>query len=390
VLVTISDKKIQVDDGFYEVSSATGLYTKVNSTPDGKVDYYKPDIITANDYYPFGMMMSGRKYTANTITAKYRFSINGQEKETELNENITTAMYWEYDSRLGRRWNVDPEDDESISPYACFENNPILMIDADGDTPDTYNENNGPDDEFILYRDGTYKKIGSKGGDIVDYIYYSNKESNCVPCIPVTEEVISNFGSPFYNPSYDEDGNLKLRALDYNRIAPGKWDIKWAQGEEGLGYIDLTDAMPGKGLIKAGGAFLLKRIIKTQIVKVGEKKLFKEAEKKVITAVASNVEKTKNVVTRLKTTTKKVFVRGNRTGTENTIKIITPDNKVKLINSKRVKELVPNKKNPGSGLSKVNYNKTGTPPETTVIPGSKGLKRTLTDKEKKLIQKVNN
>jgi RHS repeat-associated protein len=116
VLVTVSDKKLQ--------------HTSNNVV----VDYYMADVVTANDYYPFGMMMPGRKYTANTTTAKYRFSINGQEKETELNENITTAEYWEYDSRLGRRWNRDPKPTIGVSPYACFLNNPIVHIDALGDT----------------------------------------------------------------------------------------------------------------------------------------------------------------------------------------------------------------------------------------------------------------
>jgi hypothetical protein len=132
VLVTVSDKKTPVDDGTYGYNTVSG-YTKLSTAPDGKVDYYKPDIITANDYYSFGMMIPGRKYQAAPIS-KYRYSINTQEKESELNDNITTAMYWEYDSRLGRRWNRDPKPTTDISPYACFFNSPILHIDARGDT----------------------------------------------------------------------------------------------------------------------------------------------------------------------------------------------------------------------------------------------------------------
>lgn len=79
------------------------------------------------------MGMPGRKYEA-TLTSKYRYSINGQEKESELNENITTALYWEYDSRIGRRWNLDPKPNIAISPYATFENNPLFNIDILGDT----------------------------------------------------------------------------------------------------------------------------------------------------------------------------------------------------------------------------------------------------------------
>jgi hypothetical protein len=79
------------------------------------------------------MMMPGRKYQAGA-GFNYRFSINGQEKESELNENITTAEYWEYDSRIGRRWNVDPKSNSSISPYDCFAGNPIRFADPLGDT----------------------------------------------------------------------------------------------------------------------------------------------------------------------------------------------------------------------------------------------------------------
>ena len=38
------------------------------------------------------MMMPGRKYQASPAS-KYRYSINGQEKSDELDENLTTALY---------------------------------------------------------------------------------------------------------------------------------------------------------------------------------------------------------------------------------------------------------------------------------------------------------
>jgi len=78
------------------------------------------------------MVQPGRKYQAGT--GSYRYSINGQEKDSELNENITTALYWEYDSRIGRRWNNDPKPDASLSVYVSFGNNPIINTDQLGDT----------------------------------------------------------------------------------------------------------------------------------------------------------------------------------------------------------------------------------------------------------------
>jgi len=78
------------------------------------------------------MVMPERKFQIGTTS--YRYSINSQEKETGLNENITTALYWEYDSRIGRRWNIDPIVKPWESPFACFSNNPLIFTDELGNT----------------------------------------------------------------------------------------------------------------------------------------------------------------------------------------------------------------------------------------------------------------
>ncbi len=73
--------------------------------------------------------MENRSYEADTVG--YRFSLNGQEKDDEIygKGNATSAEFWEYDGRLGRRWNVDPIFKAYESPYACFGNNPIWIVD---------------------------------------------------------------------------------------------------------------------------------------------------------------------------------------------------------------------------------------------------------------------
>src|SRR5690606_34111589 len=76
------------------------------------------------------MLMPGRKYSiANT---SYRYGFNGQEKSTEINENSYTAEFWQYDSRIGRRFNIDPVVKPNESPYATFANSPIWLTDHDG------------------------------------------------------------------------------------------------------------------------------------------------------------------------------------------------------------------------------------------------------------------
>src|SRR5690554_5727049 len=83
------------------------------------------------DYYPFGSPMPSRTFTGNG----YRFGFNGQEKENEIygEGNTYSAEYWMYDSRLGRRWNLDPKYLASESRYVVFSNNPIIYTDPLGD-----------------------------------------------------------------------------------------------------------------------------------------------------------------------------------------------------------------------------------------------------------------
>ena len=82
-------------------------------------------------YYPFGMEMPGRTYTNTTLT-QTRFGFNGKETVDEISGkgNHNTALFWEYDTRLGRRWNVDPLASKypSMSPYAFSANNPLFYI----------------------------------------------------------------------------------------------------------------------------------------------------------------------------------------------------------------------------------------------------------------------
>ncbi len=82
--------------------------------------------------------MPGRIYSSTA----YKFGFNGQEKDDEVSGggNTTTAQYWEYDSRLGRRFNPDGLANQWESPYSCFHNNPITFADPSGlsGTPKQY------------------------------------------------------------------------------------------------------------------------------------------------------------------------------------------------------------------------------------------------------------
>jgi len=86
---------------------------------------------TGNDHDPFGMLLVDRIWQSTTT---YKYGFNGQELDDEIygNGNLNTADFWEYDTRLGRRWNVDPIIKNWESPYACFFNNSIVVADVNG------------------------------------------------------------------------------------------------------------------------------------------------------------------------------------------------------------------------------------------------------------------
>lgn len=126
VLATVSDKKFGVD--------ANG---------DGIIDYFYSDVVSANDYYPFGMMMPGRKYSiANT---NYRYGFNGKENDNEVKGEGNQQDYGMriYDPRLVRFLSVDPVANKypELTPYQFASNRPIDGIDRDG--LEFYQANNG-------------------------------------------------------------------------------------------------------------------------------------------------------------------------------------------------------------------------------------------------------
>jgi A nuclease family of the HNH/ENDO VII superfamily with conserved AHH len=125
VLATVLDRKTVT------TGTTTGTVIDANTA-----SIFRADIATATDYYAFGQPMPTRDYKATWSSTDYRYGMNTQEESPELQAFHTTALYWEYDSRIGRRWNVDQLENIGESGYACFGNNPIFYNDINGDTKD--------------------------------------------------------------------------------------------------------------------------------------------------------------------------------------------------------------------------------------------------------------
>jgi RHS repeat-associated protein len=94
-----------------------------------------PELLSAQDYYPFGMQMPGRSYLANS-SLSYRYGFNGKEKDDEVmgaGNEIDYGMRV-YDPRAGRFLSVDAltKTFPALTPYQYAGNSPIKFIDLDG------------------------------------------------------------------------------------------------------------------------------------------------------------------------------------------------------------------------------------------------------------------
>ena len=106
--------------------------------PSNTSNYFKvPVVVKAQDYYPFGMEMPGRTYSAN---GEYRFGFNG--KESDKNGEWGGLTHYDYGFRIynpaiARFLSVDPlaPDYPWYTPYQFAGNTPIMAIDLDGLEP---------------------------------------------------------------------------------------------------------------------------------------------------------------------------------------------------------------------------------------------------------------
>lgn len=110
------------------------------------------------------MEMIGR-----SVGSDYTFGMNGQLHDDDVFKGFMSADYWGYDSRLGRRWEIDPLANAFQSPYSTFNNNPIYFADPqglEGDPPkkgDEYKCEDGSKEYF----DGTQYKAKPKGNNYI-------------------------------------------------------------------------------------------------------------------------------------------------------------------------------------------------------------------------------
>jgi RHS repeat-associated protein len=117
VMLTISDKRLQ------------------HTTNNTAIDYFTPDVVSAQDYYAFGSQMPGQTY--NFTGSKYRYGFNGKENDNDVGKGDGNQQDYGariYDTRVGRFLSVDPLQHQypELTPYQFASNTPIQATDLDG------------------------------------------------------------------------------------------------------------------------------------------------------------------------------------------------------------------------------------------------------------------
>jgi RHS repeat-associated protein len=187
----VSDKKIAVMNG-------------------ANLSYYRADVVSYSDYYPFGAPMTER--TAVVTPTDVRYGFNGMEVDSEINGNGNAYDFGArmYDARLGRWWSVDPEHKalSAWSTYTSNANNPILFIDVEGKIFVVYTkvqDENGNSIKVKITFDGDVVKVYDRKSGEAMGVEYKNGMNKFVDDMVISYEYITK-------NSADVDGAMEAVA----------------------------------------------------------------------------------------------------------------------------------------------------------------------------------
>jgi len=192
------DQRYELSDHLGNVTSVlTDELLGVDVDADLDYDYFQPHVVSAQGYEPGGFLLPGRNYNSGS----YSRGFNGQLKDDEVygaTGTSYTAEFWQYDARVGRRWNMDPVNIPSLSPYHAFELNPIWKVDPKGNRADEF--------------DSDGNKISNLGGDKIDFFHQKNGDTKIVDRASGLSNTIT-------------DGESLIRGYTQRDASVGPWTL---------------------------------------------------------------------------------------------------------------------------------------------------------------------
>ncbi|WP_159025704.1 GH-E family nuclease [Aquimarina sp. Aq78] len=134
------------------------ISTEVADANPTIVTTFVPDVLTFNDYYPFGMLLPNR----HGNSGDYRYGFQGQEKDDEVKGegNSLNYRYRMHDPRVGRFFAVDPLTAKypHYTPYSFSGNKVIAFTELEGQ-------------EEYYYWNSMQQKTGKIQLDLVPILY---------------------------------------------------------------------------------------------------------------------------------------------------------------------------------------------------------------------------
>jgi hypothetical protein len=203
----------------------------------------------------------------------YRYGFNGQEAGHEIKGigNSYTAEFWEYDSRIGKRWNLDVVEKAWVSGYSTLGNNPLVMIDPDG--ADWYRNNTTKE---AMWFEGKGKHKGYTYVGAENQVIFKGKDLDAVIVTAKSKRKVSDrvylawksHMSPFSHTAAEaaqwKIDRANFEKGNYNSLSPAQIAMykRWDQADKewrqmSLGAVGLMAApIAAVGLVEtgAGGA----------------------------------------------------------------------------------------------------------------------------------------
>ncbi len=109
---------------YYELTNHLGNVMAVISDEASTTD--EPTVVSLSDYYPYGMAMGGRIYSAD----EYRYGFNG--KEIDKDGDFIDFGARLYNDKIGRFLSLDPFVSKTMLSYGFAGNKPLMCVDFDG------------------------------------------------------------------------------------------------------------------------------------------------------------------------------------------------------------------------------------------------------------------
>jgi RHS repeat-associated protein len=238
------------------------------------------DVLNSSDYYLFGLRMV--KNSAPSVDYRYGYQGDFAEEDDETGFNHFEAR--DFDPVIGRWMNVDPAR-YGYSPYIGMANNPLIMVDEDGELPHAvWGALIGGGVEYtsqvignltMVDGDLTFDKFADAATNI-DWLdvgiatgglsalkgYSTGAKLGGAYVIQVYSEAIKASADVIKNP---ETGKMELHSII------GDKPLDKAAVQFGFGIIPLpTDGIPENvwGQLIMGGLDLLKTVPKTPVENV--------------------------------------------------------------------------------------------------------------------------